>query len=86
MLEIIGIMTVLVALGMTLPPYLALKRGTLVDYVKTVASIPPLMIYLAFANGAKILQTLRGRKSTFKRTPKLDHEAAAQAPVDAEVE
>lgn len=84
MLEIIGLMTVLVALGITLPPYLALKRGTLADFVKTVASIPPLMIYLAFANGAKILQTLRGRKSTFKRTPKLDHEAAA--PIDAEVE
>jgi cellulose synthase/poly-beta-1,6-N-acetylglucosamine synthase-like glycosyltransferase len=84
MLEVIGIMTVLVALGITLPPYLALKRGTVADYVKTVASIPPLMIYLAFANGAKILQTLRGRKSTFKRTPKLDHEAAT--PVDAEVE
>jgi cellulose synthase/poly-beta-1,6-N-acetylglucosamine synthase-like glycosyltransferase len=84
MLEIIGIMTALVALGITLPPYLALKRGSVGDYVKTVASIPPLMIYLAFANGAKILQTLRGRKSTFKRTPKLDHEAAA--PIDAEVE
>jgi len=83
-LEIIGIMTALVALGITLPPYLALKRGSIVDYLKTVASIPPLMIYLAFANGAKILQTLRGRKSTFKRTPKLDHEAAA--PIDAKVE
>ncbi|MGJ0396685.1 MAG: glycosyltransferase family 2 protein [Methylocystis sp.] len=83
-LEIIGIMTVVVALGMTLPPYLALRRGTIVDYAKTVASIPPLMIYLAFANGAKILQTLRGRRSTFKRTPKLDHEAAA--PIDAKVE
>ncbi|MFO1101590.1 MAG: glycosyltransferase [Methylocystis sp.] len=83
-LEIIGAMTALVALGITLPPYLALKRGTIVDYMKTVASIPPLMIYLAFANGAKILQTLRGRKSTFKRTPKLDHEAAA--PIDAKVE
>jgi len=83
-LEIIGVLTALVALGVTLPPYLALKRGTIVDYLKTVASIPPLMIYLAFANGAKILQTLRGRKSTFKRTPKLDHEAAA--PIDAKVE
>jgi len=83
-LEIIGIMTALVALGITLPPYLALRRGTIVDYLKTVASIPPLMIYLAFANGAKILQTLRGRKSTFKRTPKLDHEPAA--PIDAKVE
>ncbi|MGE0196237.1 MAG: glycosyltransferase family 2 protein, partial [Methylocystis sp.] len=83
-LEIIGILTAIVALGITLPPYLALKRGSVADYVKTVASIPPLMIYLAFANGAKILQTLRGRKSTFKRTPKLDHKAAA--PMDAEVE
>ncbi len=83
MLKLIGVMTAMVALGITLPPYLALKRGSVGDYVKTVASIPPLMIYLAFANGAKILQTLRGRKSTFKRTPKLDHETA---PMDAEVE
>lgn len=85
MLQIVGTMTVLVALGITLPPYLALKRGSVADYAKTVASIPPLMIYLAFANGAKILQTLRGRKSTFKRTPKRDHETAA-APIDAKVE
>lgn len=84
-LKLVGAMTVLVALGITLPPYLALKRGSIADYAKTVASIPPLMIYLAFANGAKILQTLRGRKSTFKRTPKRDHEAAA-APIDAKVE
>lgn len=84
MLKLIAAMTAMVALGITLPPYLALKRGSVGDYVKTVASIPPLMMYLAFANGAKILQTLRGRKSTFKRTPKLDHETAA--PIDAEVE
>ncbi len=84
LLEIVGVMTGLVAIGITLPPYLALRRGTVADYLKTVASIPPLMIYLAFANGAKILQTLRGRKSTFKRTPKLDHEPAA--PIDAGVE
>jgi hypothetical protein len=35
------------------------------------------MIYLAFSNGAKIVQTMRGRKSSFKRTPKIDHEAGA---------
>jgi cellulose synthase/poly-beta-1,6-N-acetylglucosamine synthase-like glycosyltransferase len=69
-LQTIFVMTLLVALGITLAPYLALKRGTVVDYAKTVGSVPPLFIYLAFANGAKILQTLRGRKSTFKRTPK----------------
>ncbi|MCX7899682.1 MAG: glycosyl transferase, partial [Methylocystis sp.] len=77
MLQLIAVMTLMVAIGFTLAPYLALKRGTLVGYVKTVGSVPPLFIYLAFANGAKILQTLRGRKSTFKRTPKLDHETAA---------
>ena len=83
LLQTILIMTALVVLGITLPPYLALKRGTVVDYVKTMASVPPLMIYLAFANGAKILQTLRGRKSTFKRTPKLDREVDT---VDANIE
>lgn len=83
MLTLIASMTVLVALGITLAPYLALKRGTVVDYAKTVGSVPPLFVYLAFANGAKILQTLRGRKSTFKRTPKLDRETAS---LDAEAE
>ena len=82
-LGLVAAMTLAVALGITLAPYLALKRGTVLDYAKTVASVPPLMIYLAFANGAKILQTLRGRKSTFKRTPKLDHETQ---PADIEAE
>jgi cellulose synthase/poly-beta-1,6-N-acetylglucosamine synthase-like glycosyltransferase len=82
-LKLIGVMTALVVLGITLPPYLALGRGSIIDYVKTMASVPPLMIYLAFANGAKILQTLRGRKSTFKRTPKLDREGGT---VDAETD
>lgn len=72
-LEFIGVETTIVVLGFTLPPYLALRRGSLIDYVKTMASVPPLMIYLAFSNGAKILQTMRGRKSTFKRTPKTEH-------------
>ncbi len=86
-LQLILVMTLLVALGITLAPYLALKRGTVVDYARTVASVPPLMIYLAFANGAKILQTLRGRKSTFKRTPKQETAVASEpAPVDAEAE
>ncbi len=79
-------MTLMVALGITLAPYLALKRGTVVDYAKTVGSVPPLFIYLAFANGAKILQTIRGRKSTFKRTPKQETAAVDAAPVDAEAE
>ena len=82
-LKLIGLMTLMVVIGITLMPYLVLKRGSLADYFKTMASVPPLMIYLAFANGAKILQTLRGRKSTFKRTPKLDREGET---LDAELE
>ncbi len=83
-LQIIGAMMVFIVLGMTLPPYLALKRGGLFDYLKTMASVPPLMLYLAFSNGAKVVQTLCGRKSPFKRTPKIEH--AMPAPVDADVE
>jgi cellulose synthase/poly-beta-1,6-N-acetylglucosamine synthase-like glycosyltransferase len=86
LLEIVGFMTLVVVLGMTLAPYVALKRGPLTTYVKTMLSVPPLMIYLAFSNGAKIIQTARGRKSTFKRTPKKDREAttAEAAAEDAE--
>jgi cellulose synthase/poly-beta-1,6-N-acetylglucosamine synthase-like glycosyltransferase len=83
MLSIIALMTTIVVLGFTLPPYVALKRGPLASYFKTMASVPPLMMYLAFSNGAKIIQTMRGRKSTFKRTPKTDQEAAA-AEAEAE--
>ncbi|TDX62194.1 cellulose synthase/poly-beta-1,6-N-acetylglucosamine synthase-like glycosyltransferase [Methylosinus sp. sav-2] len=75
-LEFIGVETLVVVVGFTLLPYLALKRGALTDYAKTMVSVPPLMIYLAFSNGAKILQTMRGRKSTFKRTPKTEVTAA----------
>jgi cellulose synthase/poly-beta-1,6-N-acetylglucosamine synthase-like glycosyltransferase len=77
-LEFILAETAVVVIGFTLPPYLALRRGSLVDYVKTMLSVPPLMIYLAFSNGAKILQTMRGRKSTFKRTPKKEHAATGR--------
>jgi cellulose synthase/poly-beta-1,6-N-acetylglucosamine synthase-like glycosyltransferase len=85
LLELIGWMTLAVAVGITLAPYLALKRGTVVDYARTVGSVPPLFIYLAFANGAKILQTIRGRKSTFKRTPKQET-AVVDATADVEAD
>lgn len=83
MLEFIFVETLVVVLGFTLTPYLALRRGALGDYVTTMASLPPLMIYLAFSNGAKILQTMRGRKSTFKRTPKIEH---APTPAPARIQ
>ena len=81
-LSLIALMTTIVVLGVTLPPYIALKRGTITDYIKTMASVPPLMMYLAFSNGAKILQTMRGRKSTFKRTPKKDHPLETEPQID----
>ena len=84
LLEVVGAMIVVIALGMTLPPYLSLKRGSLADYAKTVVSIPPLLIYLAFSNGAKVVQTLRGRRSQFKRTPKVEHVDVAPLDIDAE--
>jgi cellulose synthase/poly-beta-1,6-N-acetylglucosamine synthase-like glycosyltransferase len=71
-LAIAAPLALVVAVGMTLPPYLALQRGTLVRYVQTAALLPFLMIYLSGANGPKILQTLRGRTEMFKRTPKLE--------------
>ena len=77
-------MIMVIALGMTLPSYFALKRGSLADYPKTVVSIPPLMVYLAFSNGAKVVQTLRGRRSHFKRTPKVEHVDVAPLDIDAE--
>jgi cellulose synthase/poly-beta-1,6-N-acetylglucosamine synthase-like glycosyltransferase len=71
-LAIAVILTVIVAIGMTLPPYIALKRGPVSRYVQTVVLLPFLMIYLSGANAPKILQTLRGRTEMFKRTPKLE--------------
>ncbi len=60
----------LVAVGMSLVPYIILRRGTLVQYVVTLASIPPLMVYVSVSNAPSILKTLFGRREHFKRTPK----------------
>jgi cellulose synthase/poly-beta-1,6-N-acetylglucosamine synthase-like glycosyltransferase len=85
LIELVAGMALVIVLGMTLAPYIALKRGPILTYVQTMLSVPPLMIYLAFSNGAKIIQTARGRKSTFKRTPKQDREAApTEEPASAE--
>ena len=72
-LPIIGLITVLVAivaLGMTLVPFIVLRRGNFWRYFTTLASLPPLMIYVSVSNTPKILQTAFGRRETFKRTPK----------------
>jgi hypothetical protein len=38
--------------------------------VKTLASLPPLMIFVSVTNAPSILKTLFGRREHFKRTPK----------------
>jgi cellulose synthase/poly-beta-1,6-N-acetylglucosamine synthase-like glycosyltransferase len=71
-IAIILCLTVLVTLGMTLPPYIVLKRGPISRYAQTVLLLPLLIVYLAGANAPKMIQTWRGRTEMFKRTPKLE--------------
>lgn len=70
MIGLLVFLIFLIAIGMTLVPYMALRRGSLKDYLVTTASLTPLMIYLSVSNTPKILQTAFGRREQFKRTPK----------------
>ena len=68
-----------IALGMTLVPYIALRRGPLWRYCATVLMLPPAMIYISLSNGPSILKTVFGRRESFKRTPKSE-KARQEAP------
>jgi cellulose synthase/poly-beta-1,6-N-acetylglucosamine synthase-like glycosyltransferase len=59
-----------VLVGMTWGAYRRLGRGNVVDYVATAASVPALIIYLAFANAGAIVGVGFGKKTEFNRTPK----------------
>ena len=59
-----------IVLGMTLLPYVALKRGPLWRYLATVVLLPPAMIFISLSNAPSILKTAFGRSESFKRTPK----------------
>lgn len=72
-LPIIAVIFALVAIvgvGMTLLPYLVLRRGSLSLYLATLASLTPLMIYVSVANAPAILKTVFGATATWHRTPK----------------
>jgi cellulose synthase/poly-beta-1,6-N-acetylglucosamine synthase-like glycosyltransferase len=56
--------------GLTLVPYMILRRGSLWRYLATLASLIPLMIYLSVLNAPSILKTVFGATGTWKRTPK----------------
>jgi cellulose synthase/poly-beta-1,6-N-acetylglucosamine synthase-like glycosyltransferase len=60
----------LIAVSLTLVPYLVLQRGSLARYVVTLGSLVPLMIYVSLSNAPAILGTVFGATETWKRTPK----------------
>jgi cellulose synthase/poly-beta-1,6-N-acetylglucosamine synthase-like glycosyltransferase len=71
-IAITDLLTIVLTLAITLPPYIVLKRGPISRYVVTILLLPFLIIYLAGANAPKMIQTWRGRTEMFKRTPKLE--------------
>ena len=63
-----GMLAVLV--GMTWVAYRRLRRGDLLQYLITAASVPAVIAYLAAANAGAIVGAGLGRKTVFSRTPK----------------
>ncbi len=70
MLVFFLLLTVGIAVGLTLLPYLVLKRGPLWRYFVTLAMLPPSMIFISLANAPSMMRTVIGRRESFKRTPK----------------
>jgi cellulose synthase/poly-beta-1,6-N-acetylglucosamine synthase-like glycosyltransferase len=66
----IAVLIPVLCIAMTLPPYLALRRGRLLQYGATLITLPPLILYLSLANTWPMIATLFGRRESFKRTPK----------------
>jgi cellulose synthase/poly-beta-1,6-N-acetylglucosamine synthase-like glycosyltransferase len=64
---------VVVAVGMTLPPYMALERGGFLRYLAALGTIPLLFIFLSLKNGAAIIEAFFGRHGVFHRTQKWHH-------------
>jgi cellulose synthase/poly-beta-1,6-N-acetylglucosamine synthase-like glycosyltransferase len=65
---LLGMLAVL--FGMTWGAWRRLRRGGLVRYLVTAASVPALIVYLAVANAGAILGAGLGWKTEFNRTPK----------------
>lgn len=70
MLAAILILFLPVVVGMTLPPYLELRRGGSGRYLLAFCALPPLILYLSLANARPIIAAFLGRGEVFKRTPK----------------
>ena len=80
LLGLIGGLIVVIALGLTLVPYVTLKRGPLWRYLATVILVPPAMVFISLSNAPSIVKTVFGREESFKRTPK-SVKAVGEAPV-----
>ena len=63
-----GMLAVLI--GMTWGAHRRLRRGSVLDYAITAASVPVLIGYLAIANAGAIVGAGFGKKTEFNRTPK----------------
>ena len=59
-----------ILVGTTWGAYHRMKRGDIARYLVTAASVPALVIYLAFSNAAAIVGAGFGKKTEFNRTPK----------------
>lgn len=70
----IGALTIVIALGLTLVPYLILRRGSFADYIATAVLLSPLMVYVSLTNAPSIMQSFLQRNENsseiWKRTPK----------------
>lgn len=67
---LISALIVIVGIGMTLPPYLALRRGNIGHYLAALAALPFLFLFLGVTNGGSIVGAFFGRAKMFERTPK----------------
>jgi cellulose synthase/poly-beta-1,6-N-acetylglucosamine synthase-like glycosyltransferase len=59
-----------IGVGLTLMPYVILRRGSSWRYMATLASLIPLMVYISLSNAPSIMKTVFGASETWKRTPK----------------
>jgi cellulose synthase/poly-beta-1,6-N-acetylglucosamine synthase-like glycosyltransferase len=70
-IEFLLVLIAIVAGGMTLVPYLILRRGSFWRYLVTVVAVPPMMVYMSVSNAPSILKTVfSGSRESFMRTPK----------------
>lgn len=70
LLAFVVALIVIIAVGMTLMPYLMLRRGSLWQYLATVSMVAPMLVYVSLSNAPSILKTVFGHREDFKRTPK----------------